>query len=122
MKRKFLNVDPISGIATHAGFALIFFTSALLLFLKKHNNEFSFKELQTFIDHGLNHSWGTFVKKNMYIFFMILFYLLWNPRKCVTLILSNIHKESTYIDTCINQNIWSDLYFQNFYIHSIHYK
>lgn len=48
MKRNFLNVDPISGIATHAGFALIFFTSALLLFLKKHNNEFSFKELQTF--------------------------------------------------------------------------
>ena len=47
MKGKFLNVDPISGIATHASFALIFFTSALLLFLKKNNNEFSFKELQT---------------------------------------------------------------------------
>ena len=47
MKRNFLNVDPISGIATHAGFALIFFTSALLIFLKKNNNEFSFKELQT---------------------------------------------------------------------------
>ena len=43
MKRNFLNVDPISGIATHAGFALIFFTSALLHFLKSITMNFPLK-------------------------------------------------------------------------------
>ena len=43
MKGKFLNVDPISGIATHASFALIFFTSALLLFLKRITMNFPLK-------------------------------------------------------------------------------